>query len=190
MTRKVFVSIAAMTLAGGLFANQSFADNAPVAPVSKYAPALPMHPVVESLCGVDGTVVLDPNDHTNGYLHYKGKVQFTAKQELKGVNLWMSGPEYSCTCVDCPKLSSNALGIQPGSNFTADEKRSYQVDCASWQKPTDGEVGRSVIEHFVASRTDPKAGNWLKASCGGRFAFKQKPTIINNPNLPRGLSAH
>jgi hypothetical protein len=140
--------------------------------------------VVAGVCDVDGSVVLDANDKTNGYMHYKGKVQFTAKRELKGVNLSISGPDYSCTCVGCPKLSGNALGIQPGSNFAADEKRSYDVDCASWQKPTDGDVGRAGIEHFIASKTDPKAGNWVDAGCTGRFDFKQKPTIVTPIRAP------
>lgn len=175
MKRRLLVTIAVVGLTAGLFSAQSSADNTPQpAPSMRALPALPMHPVVESLCGVDGAVTLDPNDHTNGYLHYKGTVQLTAKEALKGVNLGISGPEYGCTCIDCPNLSGNALGIQPGSNFAANEKRNYTVDCASWQKPTDGEVGRAGIEHFVASKTDPKAGNWVKATCGGHFAFRQK----------------
>lgn len=120
-------------------------------------------------CSVGGTLKLDPNDHTNGYRHYKGKVTFTARQALKGVNLYLSGPKYSCTCINCPKNSSHATGLQPQGNFNANEKRTYTVDCPSYQQPLSGALGKGRIKHFI--ETSPPAGIFKNATCSGAFSF-------------------
>lgn len=121
-------------------------------------------------CSVSGTVKLDPNDKTNGYMHYKGPVTFKALQNLKGTNIYFSGP-YSCTCLTCPKHSSHATGLSPEGTFQANESKTYNLDCASWQQPTSGPQGKGKIEYFV--ETSPPGGVFKWSDCSGNFNFVQ-----------------
>ena len=139
------------------------------------APSMQMidQSVMESLtkCSVSGTVKLDPNDKTNGYMHYKGAVTFKALANLKGTNIHLSGPVYSCTCLGCPPTSSYATGLKPEGTFTANQSKTYNVDCASWQQPTSGPQGKGKIEYFV--ETSPPAGVFKWSDCSGNFNFVQ-----------------
>ncbi len=133
---------------------------------------LSIKPIPLGMCVVSGTVKLDPNDKTNGYLHYKGTVTFKALKDLKGTNLYLNGPVYSCTCVTCPQGSSHATGLKPEGTFTANQSKTYNVDCASWQEPISGAQGKGKIQSF--SQTSPTGGGvfWW-SDCSGRFTFTQ-----------------
>ncbi len=131
-----------------------------------------MKPISLGMCAVSGTVKLDPNDKTNGFLHYKGNVTFKALKDLKGTNLYLNGPIYSCTCVTCPKGSSHATGLQPEGAFTAGQSKTYAVDCASWKEPISGNQGKGKIQSFT--QTTPSGGGYFWWSdCAGRFTFTQ-----------------
>jgi hypothetical protein len=121
------------------------------------------------LCSISGQLALDPNDHTNGYIHYKGKIAFKALADLQGTNIRLSA-QYFCTCVSCPTLSSHALGLRPEGAFHKNQVRNYFVDCPFWQKsPPPGATGRADIEYFTA--TSRKAGVFRKAVCTVSFGF-------------------
>ena len=50
------------------------------------------------------------------------------------------------------------------------------------QEETALDAARLKQSMFVASKTDPKAGNWVKATCGGHFAFRQKALSRQPPH--------
>jgi hypothetical protein len=139
------------------------------------APSMQMIPksALDTLpkCSVSGTIKLDPNDKTNGYMHYKGAVTFKALANLKGTNLYLNGPVYSCTCITCPSGSSYATGLKPAGTFNANESKTYNVDCASWQQSVSGPQGKGKIEYFVV--TNPPAGVFKWSDCSGNFNFTQ-----------------
>ena len=173
--KKIIMVIVAVTFCLTMFGIAGAAEVSKVKSQLQKAPSMQMidQSVIESLtkCSVSGTVKLDPNDKTNGYMHYKGAVTFKALANLKGTNIHLSGPVYSCTCLGCPPTSSYATGLKPEGTFTANQSKTYNVDCASWQQPTSGPQGKGKIEYFV--ETSPPAGVFKWSDCSGNFNFVQ-----------------
>jgi len=127
--------------------------------------------LLAQLCTVSGTVKLDPKDKTNGFLHYKGNLTFTAKVQLTGTNLWFVGPKYLCTCVTCPKNNWYSTGFSSNSMFQPNQSKTYFVDCGSWQLPLSGPVGKGQIQYFTGSPSQGYVDH--TANCGGSFTFTQ-----------------
>ena len=173
--KKIIMVIVAVTFCLTMFGIAGAAEVSKVKSQLQKAPSMQMidQSVIESLtkCSVSGTVKLDPNAKTNGYMHYKGAVTFKALANLKGTNIHLSGPVYSCTCLGCPPTSSYATGLKPEGTFTANQSKTYNVDCASWQQPTSGPQGKGKIEYFV--ETSPPAGVFKWSDCSGNFNFVQ-----------------
>jgi hypothetical protein len=124
-----------------------------------------------STCMVSGQVKLDPADSTNGFLHYKGAITFKATVALEGVDLYLEGPKYSCTCVTCPQGSSYATGLQPAGKFAAGEAKSFNADCGSFpiNNLVSGPWGKGKIQFFV--KTQGEGGIFKWANCSGTFSF-------------------
>lgn len=122
-------------------------------------------------CSISGQLKLDQADHTNGFLHYKGNVTFKAGVNLEGVNLYLQGPKYSCTCVTCPRGSSHATGLQPEGKFNAGDTKLYMADCGSFPTTATlaGPLGKGKIEHFIRTSGDAGIFGWV--DCSGSLRF-------------------
>jgi hypothetical protein len=123
----------------------------------------------KTMCNVSGAVKLDPQDHTNGYLNYKGTVTFTANASLTGTNLSLVGPKYLCYCSGCPTGSWYSTGFQPGSAFQPNESRTYTVVCGSSPQPLSGPVGKGLIQYFTGNQQTGYTDHG--AACAGTFTF-------------------